>query len=189
MWKRDQNIRPANNQPAPPVPLSVPAPVARSEEERPERPPLGPVVTAPVAAPSAAVPIGKSVVVKGELSASEDLTVEGSVEGKINLRESVLTIGRHGRVKGETYAKAVIVLGNVTGNITASEKVDIRDGGSVDGDVVAPRVAIAEGAHFRGSVDMQTKPAGNTRADRDSAPLGSVVDTRASDGTQPELAH
>jgi cytoskeletal protein CcmA (bactofilin family) len=55
------------------------------------------------------------------------------------------------------FAKAVIVLGEVNGNVTATEKVDIRDGGSVDGDIISPRVAIAEGAHFRGSVDMQRK--------------------------------
>ena len=62
-----------------------------------------------------------------------------------------------GKIKAQVFAKAVIVLGDVTGNITATEKVDIRDGGSVDGDIVSPRVAIAEGAHFRGSVDMQRK--------------------------------
>jgi len=65
--------------------------------------------------------------------------------------------GPHGRIKAEIFAKAAIVLGEVVGNITASEKVDIRDNGSVDGNIVSPRVAIAEGAHFRGSVDMQRK--------------------------------
>jgi cytoskeletal protein CcmA (bactofilin family) len=104
------------------------------------------------------VNIGKSVVIKGELNGSEDLTVEGSVEGKIELKQHVLTIGPNGRIKAEVFAKAVIVLGEVGGNITASEKVDIRDKGKVDGNIVAPRVAIAEGAHFRGSVDMQPKP-------------------------------
>jgi cytoskeletal protein CcmA (bactofilin family) len=69
----------------------------------------------------------------------------------------VLTIGPNGKIKAQVFAKAVIVLGEVTGNVTASEKVDIRDNGSVDGDIVSPRVAIAEGAHFRGSVDMQRK--------------------------------
>ncbi|MGE5245618.1 MAG: bactofilin family protein [Betaproteobacteria bacterium] len=101
--------------------------------------------------------IGKSVVIKGELNGSEDLTIEGHVEGTIQLRDHVLTIGPNGRIKAQVFAKAVIVLGEVTGNVSASEKVDIRDNGSVDGDIVAPRVAIAEGAHFRGSVDMQRK--------------------------------
>ncbi len=101
------------------------------------------------------VNIGKSVVIKGELSGSEDLTIEGHVEGKIDLKGNVLTIGPNGKIKAEVFAKAVVVLGEVTGNVTASEKVDIRDNGSVDGDIASPRVAIAEGAHFRGSVDMQ----------------------------------
>ncbi|MEP7304260.1 MAG: polymer-forming cytoskeletal protein [Acidobacteriota bacterium] len=103
--------------------------------------------------------IGKSVVIKGELNGSEDLTIEGQVEGTIQLRDHVLTIGPNGRIKAQVFAKSVIVLGQVAGNVTASEKVDIRDNGSVDGDIVSPRVAIAEGAHFRGSVDMQRKGA------------------------------
>jgi cytoskeletal protein CcmA (bactofilin family) len=105
------------------------------------------------------VNIGKSVVIKGELNGSEDLTIEGHVEGTIQLRDHVLTIGPNGRIKAQVFAKAVIVLGEVTGNVTASDKVDIRDNGSVDGDIISPRVAIAEGAHFRGSVDMQRKGA------------------------------
>jgi cytoskeletal protein CcmA (bactofilin family) len=105
------------------------------------------------------VNIGKSVVIKGELNGSEDLTIEGHVEGTIQLRDHILTIGSNGRIKAQVFAKAVIVLGEVTGNVTASEKVDIRDNGSVDGDIVSPRVAIAEGAHFRGTVDMQRSKA------------------------------
>jgi len=105
------------------------------------------------------VNIGKSVVIKGELNGSEDLTIEGHVEGTIQLRDHVLTIGPNGKIKAQVFAKSVIVLGEVTGNVTATEKVDIRDNGSVDGDIISPRVAIAEGAHFRGSVDMQRKGA------------------------------
>ena len=90
------------------------------------------------------VNIGKSVVIKGELNGSEDLTVEGKVEGTIQLREHVLTIGPNGRIKAEVFAKSVIVLGEVVGNVSASEKVDIRDNGSIDGDIVSPRVAIAD---------------------------------------------
>ena len=149
MWKRDESVKPA----APPAPTPAAAPSA----------PAG-------AAPTASEPmrtqlgrdmvnIGKSVVIKGELSGSEDLTIEGHVEGKIDLKGNVLTIGPNGKIKAEVFAKAVVVLGEVTGNVTASEKVDIRDNGSVDGDIASPRVAIAEGAHFRGSVDMQRKGA------------------------------
>ncbi len=148
MWKRDETVRPASGQPAAP-----PAPA----------PPAG---GAPSVRPETShnmekdvVNIGKSVVIKGELNGSEDLTIEGHVEGTIQLRDHVLTIGPNGRIKAQVFAKAVIVLGEVTGNVTASDKVDIRDNGSVDGDIVSPRVAIAEGAHFRGSVDMQRKTA------------------------------
>ena len=113
------------------------------------------------------VNIGKSVVIKGELSGSEDLTIEGHVEGRIDLKDNVLTIGPNGKIKAEVFAKSVVVLGEVTGNVTASEKVDIRDNGSVDGDIASPRVAIAEGAHFRGSVDMQRA---GQKAQRSSRP-------------------
>ena len=99
--------------------------------------------------------VGKSVVIKGALNGSENLTIEGQVEGKIELKDHVLTIGPNGKIKAQVVAKALVVLGAVNGNITVSEKVDIRDGGAVDGDIVSPRLAIAEGAHFRGSVDMQ----------------------------------
>ena len=145
MWKRDEGVRPSTGQPA--ATPQAPAPVAGT----PARPEAGPYMEKDI------VNIGKSVVIKGELNGSEDLTIEGHVEGTIQLREHVLTIGPNGRIKAQVFAKSVIVLGEVTGNVTASEKVDIRDNGSVDGDIVSPRVAIAEGAHFRGSVDMQRK--------------------------------
>ena len=147
MWKRDEAVRPASGQPAAPqapqapAPAGAPTPRAEASQNR-ERDNVN---------------IGKSVVIKGELNGSEDLTIEGQVEGTIQLRDHVLTIGANGRIKAQVFAKSVIVLGEVTGNVTASEKVDIRDNGSVDGDIVSPRVAIAEGAHFRGSVDMQRK--------------------------------
>ena len=108
------------------------------------------------AAASAAL-IGKSVVVRGELEGSEDLTIEGQVEGKIELRDHTLTIGQGGRVKAQVFSKAVVVCGELVGNINASESVEIRASGSLDGDIVSPRVAIADGAHFRGSIDMQRK--------------------------------
>ena len=101
--------------------------------------------------------IGKSIVINGELSGSEDLTIEGRVDGKIELRDHVLTVGSNGRIKAQVSAKAIVVLGQVTGNLNATEKVDIKESGSVEGDIVAPRVAIADGSHFKGSIDMQKK--------------------------------
>jgi cytoskeletal protein CcmA (bactofilin family) len=120
------------------------------------------------------VNIGKSVVIKGELNGSEDLTIEGQVEGKIELRQHVLTIGPNGKIKAAVYAKSVIVLGEVIGDVNASEKVDIRDNGSVEGDLISPRVAIAEGAHFRGTIDMQrgqkSEPKHEAKAEPKPAP-------------------
>ena len=101
------------------------------------------------------VSIGKSIVIKGEVSGSEDLTIEGQVEGKIELRDHILSVGASGRVQAHIVAKAIVVDGQVTGNLTAAEKVEIRENGAVDGDIVAPRVAIADGAKFRGSIDMR----------------------------------
>ncbi len=154
MWKRDEAVRPPSGQPAaapqPPAPTQSGAPSPRHETSHHMERDI--------------VNIGKSVVIKGELNGSEDLTIEGHVEGTIQLKEHVLTIGPNGKIKAQVFAKSVIVLGEVTGNVTASDKVDIRDNGSVDGDIVSPRVAIAEGAHFRGSVDMQRKVAAAPQA-------------------------
>ena len=110
--------------------------------------------------------IGKSIVVKGELHGSEDLTIEGQVEGKITLKQHALRIGTHGRIRAQVFAKSVVVLGEIVGNIEATEKVAISNAGTVDGDIKAPRVAIAEGAKFRGSIDMQQgQQANRTRSE------------------------
>ena len=153
MWKRDEAAKPGGqSQPSPaPAPVTPAAPPAAAEAARPQ--PITSVDTP--RGLEKTVNIGKSVIIKGELNGSEDLTIEGQVEGKIELRQNVLTIGPNGKIKAQVFAKSVIILGEVTGNVTATEKVDIRDNGSVDGDITAPRVAIAEGAHFRGSIDMQ----------------------------------
>ena len=99
--------------------------------------------------------IGQSVVIKGELSAKEDLTIEGQVEGKIEMEQNMLTVGVNGRIKAQVLAKAVVVMGTVTGDITATEKINLCETASVEGDLAAPRVAIAEGVSFRGLIDMQ----------------------------------
>ncbi len=99
--------------------------------------------------------IGQSVIIKGELTGSENLTVDGQVDGTINLCEHALTVGPSGKIKANITAESVTVCGQVTGNITATEKIEIRENGSVEGDIAAPRVGIAEGAQFRGSIDMQ----------------------------------
>ncbi len=149
MWKRDEAVKPTSGQSILPTSPAVPSQQGSAS--------AAPQPEARQQSGRDVVNIGKSVVIKGELNGSEDLTIEGQVEGKIELKDHVLTIGPNGKIKAQVFAKALIVLGEVNGNVTASEKVEIRDGGSVDGDIVSPRVAIAEGAHFRGSVDMQRK--------------------------------
>jgi cytoskeletal protein CcmA (bactofilin family) len=99
--------------------------------------------------------IGKSVVVKGELSGSEDLYVDGSVEGSISLRGQSLTIGPNGQVRANLEARNVIVHGKVDGNITASDRVDLRKSASLTGDISTARVAIEDGAYFKGTIDIQ----------------------------------
>ena len=116
--------------------------------------------------------IGKSIVVKGELSGGEDLTIDGTVEGKIELRDHVLTVGENGQIKAEVSAKSIVVFGHVVGNLTATEKVDIKEKGSVEGDITAPRVAIDDGSNFKGSIDMprreQTWSADRAGSSRDN---------------------
>lgn len=162
MWKRDEAVRAPGGQPAAPQPPPTATPSAPRMDAGPAK------------SMESTVNIGKSVVIKGELAGSEDLTIEGQVEGTIQLRDHILTIGSNGKIKAQVFAKAVIVLGEVTGNVTASEKVDIRDNGSVDGDIVSPRVAIAEGAHFRGTVDMQRKGAAAGAAKPAAAPAAAA---------------
>ncbi len=100
------------------------------------------------------VNIGPSVHIKGTLAGREDLTVDGRVEGKISLKEHVLTIGANGRIDAELQAKAVVVYGKVTGNVTADHKVEVASSGTLQGDIRSPRVSIADGAMFKGSIDM-----------------------------------
>tara|TARA_Y100001949_G_scaffold98465_1_gene82928 strand:- start:1079 stop:1612 length:534 start_codon:yes stop_codon:yes gene_type:complete len=120
--------------------------------------------------------IGKSVIIKGQVNSDEDLTIEGRVEGMIDLRQNVLTIGPNGKIEADLLAKSIVVLGDVTGNVTATERIEIRDNGSVDGDLVSPRVVITEGAHFRGSVDMQQGAVGQPESKRKPVKMESVND-------------
>ncbi len=184
MWKRDEAVRPpaGRETTSPPAAGSTGAPSAVATGQRPE-------VETKGQNERDVVNIGKSVVIKGELNGSEDLTIEGHVEGKIELREHVLTIGPNGKIRAEVFAKSVVVLGEVTGNISATDKVDIRENGSVEGDIVAPKVAIAEGAHFRGSIDMQRagKPAAG--ASRPANAPADVNVVRPSGAATPQPVH
>jgi len=118
------------------------------------------------------VNIGQSIQIKGELSGNEDLTVEGKVDGKIMLKDHHLTIGANGRISAEIQAKTVMVVGEVIGNITADDKVEIAATGSMKGDIVAPRVVLADGARFKGSIDMDRKPGSPAPSAPPPAPPG-----------------
>ena len=98
--------------------------------------------------------IGKSVFIKGELSGSEDLYLDGQVEGSIGLKGNSLTVGPNGQIKGSVDAKAVVVQGKLEGNIQASERVELRKSATVTGDITTQRISIEEGAYLKGKVDI-----------------------------------
>ena len=114
--------------------------------------------------------IGKSLVIKGEVTGSESLYIDGRVEGSINLPGNRVTVGRNGVVSANINAREVVVLGKVKGNLSASDRVDIRNEGSLTGDVVAQRISIEDGAFFKGGIDIR-KPgqAGQKDADKETA--------------------
>ena len=114
--------------------------------------------------------IGKSLVIKGEVTGSESLYIDGRVEGSINLAGNRVTVGRNGVVAANINAREIVVLGKVRGNLTASDRVDIRSDGSLTGDVIAARISIEDGAFFKGGIDIrkggqpQQKPNGEDKS-------------------------
>jgi cytoskeletal protein CcmA (bactofilin family) len=165
MWKPNQTgpNTPATPEPARPTP---PAAAPTSFETGTVRPPTGGVATGAAATGEQAT-IGKSLVVKGEVTGSESLYIDGKVEGSINLPGNRVTVGRNGQVAANILAREVVVLGKVRGNINASDRVDIRSEGSLTGDVAAARISIEDGAYFKGGIDIR-KP-GDTKGGSPSA--------------------
>ena len=133
MWKRDQSVTP------PSASRDQSATVAAATSSSTE---------------NVNMDLGQSVIIKGELSGSEDLTLCGQMEGSVTLPDHTLTIGPHANIQAEISAKAVVIMGAVTGNVTATERIDIRATGSVAGDIDSPRLAIADGGRLRGRVQM-----------------------------------
>ena len=107
--------------------------------------------------PETIVSIGQSIQIKGDLIGNEDLIIEGKVDGKISLKDHHLTIGPNGRITADIHAKSVKVVGEVVGNITADDKVEVASTGKMNGDITAPNLVLADGARFKGSVDMERK--------------------------------
>ena len=139
MWKKEDERRP-------PLPNNP-------QRTDPEPPAAGPHPPAERAASRAS--IGPSIEIRGELTGDEDLTIEGRVEGKIDLKEHGVTIGPQGQVRAEVHGRMIVVEGEVEGNLTAEEQILIRRSGRVRGDLAAPRVHLEDGAHFKGAIDME----------------------------------
>src|SRR3954471_89623 len=150
MWKptNQPGATPATPEAQPRTPM---APIAPAVE---------PVVTArPTSTPTAQTQeqasIGKSLVIKGEVTGSESLYIDGRVEGSITLTGNRVTIGRNGVVAANISAREIVIIGKVRGNLNASDRVDIRNEGSLTGDVIAQRISIEDGAFFKGGIDIQ----------------------------------
>jgi cytoskeletal protein CcmA (bactofilin family) len=152
--------------PANPPNSNTPNPKPTTETEKPVMSNMTPNThtsePTPVSAPRNAVlnnqeqaTIGKSLVIKGEVTGSESLYIDGRVEGTINLPGNRVTVGRNGQVTANVNAREVVVLGKVKGNLTASDRVDIRNEGSLTGDVVCQRISIEDGAYFKGGIDIR----------------------------------
>ncbi len=142
MWKPSQNVPPAPN-PTPEPARSMPQATAMET-----------AVRTPAAGNEQAT-IGKGLSIKGEITGSESLYVDGKVEGSINLPGSRVTVGRNGQVAANITAREVVVLGKVRGNVSASDRVDIRAEGSLNGNVTVARISIEEGAYFKGGIDIR----------------------------------
>jgi len=154
MWKPNQ---PGSATPSTPEPVRPATPVGGTSFERPAvAGAAGAIATGEQAT------IGKSLVVKGEVSGSESLYIDGKVEGAINLPGNRVTVGRNGQVAANIMAREIVVLGKVRGNCQASDRVDIRSEGSLTGDVIAARISIEDGAFFKGGIDIR-KPGGEVK--------------------------
>jgi len=155
MWKPNQ---PGSNSPSTPEPVRPTQP-ATNFEATPSRPATTGATAASAVPTGEQATIGKSLIVKGELSGSESLYIDGKVEGAINLPGNRVTVGRNGQVAANILAREIVVLGKVRGNCQASDRVDIRSEGSLTGDVIAARISIEDGAFFKGGIDIR-KPGG-----------------------------
>jgi cytoskeletal protein CcmA (bactofilin family) len=137
----------------PPKPVSTPAASASQSKENP------PMSTAPATShysPEMRGPavIGKSVMIKGQIFSREDLTIDGEIEGSVELQEHRLTVGPHGKLQAGVKAREIVVLGTIHGNVEASDKIDIRKDAKLVGDIKTARIVIEDGAYFKGSIDI-----------------------------------
>ena len=173
MWKPSQP-GPVHLNPSPePTRPASPTPAAEAAHR------------APVTAGDQAT-IGKGLVVKGEITGTESLFIDGKVEGTIALPGNRVTIGRNGQVASSIAAREIVILGKVRGNITATDRVDIRAEGALTGDVTAARISIEDGAYFKGGIDIKkadAKPSVDIKPSSDAKPL--ALASTASESSKP----
>jgi len=173
MWKPNQ---PGSNSPSTPEPSRPTPPTPSFEAPRAATTTPGAGATASSTGEQAT--IGKSLVVKGEVTGSESLYIDGKVEGAINLPGNRVTVGRNGQVAANIVAREVVVLGKVRGNCQASDRVDIRSEGSLTGDVIAARISIEDGAFFKGGIDIR-KPGSAEPKSASTTPTAEPVTVQA----------
>ena len=182
MWKPNQPGSGTPTTPGTPEPVRPAASPSTFEANaaRPATPaPTGPTTAGAGAAAAATgeqATIGKSLIVKGELTGSESLYIDGKGEGAINQPGNRVTVGRNGQVAANIVAREVVVLGKVRGNCQASDRVDIRSEGSLTGDVIAARISIEDGAFFKGGIDIR-KPGTMDSKGGDAVKAGSSAST------------
>jgi len=151
--------------------------MAWKKDDSPTYPPAEPAAaprptptSAPASGPEAArrtsdrATIGPSIFIKGDLSGDEDLVIEGRVEGKVDLKQNNVTVGKNGRVKADVLGRVVTVEGEVDGNVFAQEQAIVRQSGAVRGNITSPRVVLEDGSRFKGSIDMEPKDTGHRAA-------------------------
>jgi cytoskeletal protein CcmA (bactofilin family) len=114
--------------------------------------------------------IGKGLLVKGDISGTESLFIDGKIEGNINLPGNRVTVGKNGQVAASIVAREVVILGKVRGNVSATDRVDIRAEGALNGDVTAARISIEDGAFFKGGIDIRKPDAKPSAAATTEAP-------------------
>ena len=162
MWKPNQPATTPSEpiRPTPPMGAGGATPAF----EPAARPATNGAATAPSSAAGEQATIGKSLVIKGEVTGSESLYIDGKIEGTITLSGNRVTVGRNGQVSANITAREIVVLGKVRGNMVASDRVDIRSEGSLTGDVAAQRISIEDGAFFKGGIDIRKPDAASASA-------------------------
>ena len=171
MWKPNQ---PGTNTPPTPEPVRPATPPAASFDSGAASSSVRPAGAAAAAASGEQATIGKSLIVKGEVSGSESLYIDGKVEGAINLPGNRVTVGRNGQVAANIMAREIVVLGKERGNCQAQDRVDIRSEGSLTGDVIAARISIEDGAFFKGGIDIR-KPGAEPKTGAAATPAAEPV--------------